>query len=76
MSTPDPVDDLLGALKPVEPPTDARPSAERAFLNHAAEAKKSGAPAWRAWSRWFEPALVAIFVLIFLVWAFQRVLGG
>jgi hypothetical protein len=76
MTTPDPVDDLLGALKPVDRPADALPVAERAFLNHAAEAKQRGAPAWRAWTRFVEPALVAIFVLIFVVWAFVRVLGG
>ena len=76
MTSPDPVDDLLGALKPVSPPTDGHVQAERAFLNHAADAKKGSAPVWRAWGRWIEPALVAIFVLIFVVWAVSRVLGG
>ena len=76
MTTPDPVDDLLGSLKPVEPPTDARPQAERAFRNHAEESKKSSAPAWRIWGRWFEPTGVAIVVLILVVWAFLRVFAG
>ena len=76
MTSPDPVDDLLGSLKPVDPPTEGHAQAERAFLNHAAEATKGGASTWRVWSRWFEPALVGIFVLIFVVWAFSRVLGG
>ena len=76
MSTPpDPVDELLGSLKPVEPP-DVPPKAElRAFLNHAQEAKTRTAPAWRVWGRWLEPALVTIFVLIFIVWAFRTILG-
>lgn len=76
MTIPDPVDDLLGALKPVEPPPDSQPQVERAFRNHAEESKKTSARTWRAWSRWIEPTLVTIFVLIFVVWAFRRVLGG
>ena len=72
----DPVDDLLGALKPVSAPDDSKAAAERAFRNHAEESKKGTAPIWRAWGRWFEPALVGIFVLIFVIWAFQRVFGG
>ena len=75
MSTPDPVDDLLGGLKPAEPPSSL-PQADQAFRNYAAESKKSSARVWRSWSRWFEPALVGVFVLIFVVWAFVRVFGG
>jgi hypothetical protein len=76
MTTPDPVDELLGSLKPVEPPVDVQPQAERAFLNHAEASKQSGASAWRVWGRWLEPALVGLFVLIFVVWAFRRVFFG
>jgi hypothetical protein len=76
MSEKDPVDDLLGNLKPVEPPTDARPLAERAFLNHAEQSKQTAAPAWRAWGRWIEPVGAGLFVLIFLIWAFRMVFGG
>ena len=76
MSAPDPVDDLLEALMPIAPPGQVQPQADRAFRNHAAEAKQSSAPAWRVWSRWLEPTLVGVFVLIFVVWAFGYVLGG
>ncbi|GEM_PF-3027872 len=76
MSAKDPVDALLGSLAPVEPPRGAQPQLHRAFENHAEEAKKTTAPAWRAWSRWVEPALVAIFALILLVWAISKVLAG
>jgi hypothetical protein len=76
MSTPDPVDDLLAGLKPAEPSQSALPKAEQAFLNYAAESKKGTAGLWRTWSRWFEPALVGVFVLIFVVWAFARVFGS
>lgn len=74
MSAPDPVDHLLEAVKPVTAP-DGQAQAERAFRNHADEAKRSTAPVWRVWGRWLEPALVAIFVLIFAVWAIGKVLG-
>lgn len=76
---PDPsreVDDLLGALKPVDPPSDGRAQAERAFVNHAAEAKKPTASAWRTWSRWIEPIAVGLFVVLFVVWALKQVFGG
>jgi hypothetical protein len=77
MSTPpDPVDELLGALKPLPPPTDVRPQAERAFRHHATESKKGTAAAWRIWGRWLEPVLVGAFVLIFVLWALRQVLGG
>lgn len=76
MSTPpDPVDDLLGALKPVAPPPDGQAQAGRAFRQHALESKKPTASAWRAWSRWFEPIFVGIFVVIFVVWALKTVFG-
>ncbi len=76
MNPPDPVDDLLSGLKPAEPGNASPQKAEQAFLNYAAESKKGTAGAWRTWSRWFEPALVGVFVLIFVVWAFARVFGG
>jgi hypothetical protein len=75
MSTPDPVDQLLAELKPAAPP-NLQPKADQAFRNYSEESKRTAAPAWRAWGRWFEPALVGVFVLIFVVWAFLRVLGG
>lgn len=76
MSAKDPVDDLLGSLAPVEPPAGTQPPLDRAFKNHAEEAKKKAAPAWRAWGRWVEPTLVGLFVLIFVVWAIRTLVAG
>lgn len=75
MTTPDPVDELLGKLESVDPP-NLQPQAERAFRNHAEESKLKAASTWRVWGRWVEPVLVGLFVLIFLVWAFAKVLAG
>ncbi len=76
MSPLDPLDDLLGTLKPVVAPIDARPQAERAFRNHADESRRPAATAWRTWTRWVEPALVTLFVLVFLIWALSNLLVG
>ena len=76
MSEKDPLDNLLGGLEPVDPPKDVHAVAERAFRNHAEQSKQSTAPAWRIWGRWFEPVLVGLFVLLFLIWAFTRVFGS
>ena len=73
MTPPDPVDDLLAGLKPAEPPATLQPKAEQAFRNYSEEAKRGAAPVWRAWSHWFEPVLVGLFVLLFVVWAFLKV---
>lgn len=75
MSPPDPIDDLLGTLEPMKPPTDGQAQAERAFVNHAADAKKASAPIWRTWGRWVEPVFVGFFVVLFVVWALVKVFG-
>ena len=74
MNTPDRIDALLSDLKPAVPPTSTLP--DQAFRNYAQQAKQPAAGFWRSWSRWFEPALVGGFALIFIVWAFVRVFGG
>ena len=76
MTTPDPVDDLLSGLQTPAPPANGQPRVEQAFRNYAQESQRSSARLWRAWGRWWEPALVALFVVVFVVWAFLRVLAG
>ena len=46
----------------------------RAFEHHSAAAKQPTAKWWRAWSRYLEPVLVGVFVLLFVAWAFAKVL--